>query len=85
MKKLTPGKLALAAALVVFLFSLLLCWLMPALPELFWLALEGNGPVLPCLLLALLAGLFCWLHALRCDYDSQLNELEQKLDTMKKD
>lgn len=85
MKKLTPGKLALAAGLITFLLACLLFLLMPGLSDLFWLSLESYSPFLPCLLLALLAGLFCWIRALSIAYDEKLNELEEKLDNMKKD
>lgn len=85
MERFTPGKLALVTAGIVFLLSLLLFWLAPGLTELFWLAVEGNGPLLPCLLLALLAGFLCWNHAICHMLDNKLRELEEKLNNTKKD
>lgn len=85
MKRLTPGKLALAAGIFTFLLASLLFLLMPGLSDLFWLSLDSYSPVLPCLLLALLAGLFCWIRALAIAYGEKLDELEEKLENMKKD
>ncbi len=97
MKKDSPLSIALIFALITFLLSLVLCWMIPGLSELFWNALwEGDGPVLPCVCLSALVGLLVWLNLklLRLwdscndrvgELEQQLRALQDQLDNAKED
>lgn len=87
MKKDSPLSIALMFTLVTFLLSLTFCWMIPGLPELFWNAFqEGGGPILPCLLLALMVGFLIWLNLkllhLRDSCNDKIGELENQLRTL---
>lgn len=83
----TPLRLAIVVSLLTFFLSLVLCWMIPGLPELFWRTLwEGEGPVLPCLLLSLLVGLLIWLNLtlvrMRSSYGEMITDLKARIQAL---
>ncbi len=81
----TPFGIALGFSVLTFLVSLLLFWMLPALPELLYL-LWDHLPLLTYLSLSLLVGLLVWLNlklaALKQQHSDDVWELRRQLEAL---
>jgi len=88
-KNRTPFSVALYFSILTFLVTLVLFWMLPALPELLYLALWEGSPLLVCLLLALLVGFLVWLNlklaALKQQHSDDVWELRRQLEALRQE
>ncbi len=84
----TPFGVALGFSVLTFLVTLVLFWMLPALPELLYL-LWDHLPLLTCLLLSLLVGFLVWLNlklaALKQQHSDDVWELYRQLEALRQE